>query len=148
MKIIQATTNDTEQLAKLFDEYRVFYGKPSDIEGAREFLNERFTNNESTAFMAVDENGNGMGFTHLYPIFSSTRLSRLWLLNDLYVNQNYRKLGVGEALIERAKQLSRDTNARGLVLETANDNFPAQALYEKTGWEKDIHHYYYTWEND
>lgn len=148
MKIIQATINEIGSLAKLFDEYRVFYGKDSDIESAKKFLSERISNNESVAFIAMNDNGSAMGFTHLYPLFSSTRMSKLWLLNDLYVNSNYRKLGVGEALIERAKQLAKDTNARGLMLETASDNFPAQKLYEKTGWEKDNDHYYYSWEND
>lgn len=146
MKIIQVTTNEIDSLAQLFDEYRVFYGKESDVSGAVEFLSARIGNNESTAFIAFDENNNAMGFTHLYPIFSSTRMSRLWLLNDLYVNENYRKLGVGEALLERAKKLSDDTNARGLILETANDNHPAQKLYEKNGWDKDNDHYYYSWE--
>src|SRR5689334_11308400 len=111
MKIIQATINEISSLAKLFDEYRVFYGKDSDIESAKKFLSERISNNESVAFIAVNDNGSAMGFTHLYPLFSSTRMSKLWLLNDLYVNSNYRKLGVGEALIERAKQLAKDTNA-------------------------------------
>lgn len=148
MKIIQATINEIDSLAKLFDEYRVFYGKESDLAGAKKFLSERISNNESTAFIALDENNNAMGFTHLYPIFSSTRMARLWLLNDLYVNQNYRKLGVGEALIKEAKKLAMDTTSRGLILETANDNYPAQKLYEKTGWVKDNDHYYYSWEND
>jgi len=148
MRIIHVTINEIESLAKLFDEYRVFYGKDSDIDTGKKFLSERVTNNESVAFLAYDDNGNAMGFTHLYPLFSSTRMAKLWLLNDLYVNSSFRKLGVGEALIERAKQLARDTNARGLMLETANDNIPAQKLYEKTGWEKDNDHYYYSWEND
>lgn len=148
MKIIQATINEIEPLAKLFDEYRVFYGKDSDVESARKFLSDRVSNNESVAFLAIDDRGSAMGFTHLYPLFSSTRMSKLWLLNDLYVNSNFRKLGFGEALIERAKQLAKDTNSRGLMLETANDNFPAQKLYEKTGWVKDNDHYYYSWEND
>ncbi len=147
MKIIQATVNEIDSLAKLFDEYRVFYGKESDLESAKKFLSERITNNESAAFIAIDDNGNAMGFTHLYPLFSSTRMGRLWLLNDLFVNSDYRKLGVGEALIDRAKQLTRDTNARGLILETANDNFQAQNLYIKTGWEKDTEHSYFSWEN-
>jgi GNAT superfamily N-acetyltransferase len=147
MKIIQATINEIEALAKLFDEYRVFYGKESDINGAMKFLSDRIINNESIAFIAYDDNGNAMGFTHLYPLFSSTRMARLWLLNDLYVNTDYRKLGIGEALIEKAKQLARDTNSRGLVLETANDNFQAQNLYLKTGWVKDTEHSYFSWDN-
>lgn len=146
MKIIQASANGIDALSKLFDEYRVFYGKESDLTGAKKFLSERISNNESIAYIALDEVNNAMGFVHLYPLFSSTRMARLWLLNDLYVNENYRKLGAGEALIDRAKQLARETNSRGLILETANDNHPAQALYIKTGWVKDTEHSYFSWE--
>jgi ribosomal protein S18 acetylase RimI-like enzyme len=64
----------------------------------------------------------------------------------LYVNSKYRKLGMGEALINKAKELARETNSRGLILETANDNIAAQNLYIKTGWEKDTEHSYFSWE--
>jgi ribosomal protein S18 acetylase RimI-like enzyme len=146
MKIIRVTLNEIDALAKLFDEYRVFYKKESDITAAKKFLSERISNNESTAFIALDDNDDPAGFVHLYPIFSSTRMSRLWLLNDLYVNSKYRKLGMGKALINKAKELARETNSRGLILETANDNIAAQNLYIKTGWEKDTEHSYFSWE--
>jgi GNAT superfamily N-acetyltransferase len=146
MKIIQATTIDIESAAELFNEYRVFYGKPSDIEAARKFLADRINNNESVIYIAYDENGNGMGFTQLYPLFSSTRVSKLWLLNDLYVNDKFRKKGVAEALLERAKQLAKETGSCGLTLETANSNLPAQKLYEKNGWQRDEEHTFFSWE--
>jgi GNAT superfamily N-acetyltransferase len=146
MKITTASIDDINVLAKLFDEYRVFYGKPSDIEGAVKFLKERISKNESVAFIAYNENNNPVGFTHLYPLWSSTRMAKFWLLNDLFVAARYRKLGAGEALLERAKQLVKDSGACGMMLETAADNLPAQSLYFKNGWEKDNGHYYFTWD--
>lgn len=146
MNITQAAINDIEAAAELFNEYRVFYGRPSDIEAARNFLADRINNNESVIYIAYDENGNGMGFTQLYPLFSSTRVSKLWLLNDLYVNEKSRKKGVAEALLERAKQLAKETNSCGLTLETANNNLPAQKLYEKNGWQRDEEHTFFSWE--
>ena len=147
MEIKTASLQEINVLAKLFDEYRVFYGKPSDIEGAAKFLNERISNNESVAFIAYDDNNKPMGFTHLYPLFSSTRMSKLWLLNDLYVCPDYRKSGAGEALLNRAKQLVKESNACGMMLETAADNIPAQNLYIKNGWVKDNDHYFFSWDN-
>ena len=76
MKIIKATINEIDAFAKLFNEYRVFYEKEPDMEGAKKFLSERITNNESVAFIAYDDNNIPMGFTHLYPLFSSTRMAR------------------------------------------------------------------------
>lgn len=147
MEITTASLQDINILAKLFDEYRVFYGKPSDIKGASSFLTERISNNESVAFIAYNDFNKPMGFTHLYPLFSSTRMSKLWLLNDLYVSPGYRISGTGEALLERAKQLVKETGACGMMLETAADNIPAQNLYIKNGWVKDNDHYYFSWDN-
>lgn len=146
MKIIQATINDIEAAAGLFDEYRVFYGRSPDIEAARKFLTDRINQNESVIYIAVDDEGKAMGFTQLYPLFSSTRISKLWLLNDLYVNDKFRKKGVAEALLEKAKQLAKETGSCGLTLETANSNLPAQKLYEKNGWQRDEEHTFFSWE--
>lgn len=40
--IRQAVLSDLEALVPLFDDYRQFYGRPSDIFAAREFLLARF----------------------------------------------------------------------------------------------------------
>lgn len=87
-----------------------------------------------------------MGFVQLYPIFSSTRMKRLWLLNDLYVNPAYRSKGVSIALINECKTLCRSTNACGLILETAKDNVVGNNLYARTGFLRDEAHNYYEWD--
>ena len=61
--------------------------------------------------------------------------------NDLYVIAEARKLGVGRALMERARQLAEATRANCLTLETASDNLPAQRLYEGLGWKRDEEFY-------
>jgi len=145
MKIITATTLNLEQVVPLFDAYRIFYGQSSNPEAARKFLNERFTNKDSTLFLCLDDSHNGLGFTHLYPSFSSVFIQRTYILNDLFVASEVRKKGVGEALMEHAKQFAIKNGSKGLTLETAIDN-PAQKLYVKLGWKKDDHVNHYTWE--
>lgn len=78
-----------------------------------------------------------VGFTHLFPIFSSTRCRRLWLLNDLFVASEGRGQGVARALLRVAEQYARSTGACGLELATAHTNTPAQRLYESLGWQLD-----------
>ena len=88
-----ATLEDIQQLAALFDAYRIFYKKQTDIVAADKFLRERIEKKESVIF--VDEvNAILTGFTQLYPLFSSTRMRRSWLLNDLFVLPVYRGLGI------------------------------------------------------
>jgi len=141
--IVQADKNHIPDLAPLFDAYRVFYKQESDIESAEKFLSERITNNESVIFLAYFDNV-PVGFTQLYTTFSSVTMQPVFILNDLYVDANYRKKGVGEALLEHAKVFCKAKRYKGLALETATDN-PAQQLYERLGWEKDSHCFHYFW---
>jgi GNAT superfamily N-acetyltransferase len=78
-----------------------------------------------------------VGFMQLYPSFSSVSLKRLWILNDLFVRSSARRGGVGRALLERARQHALETGAKGLILNTAVTNTPAQTLYETCGWERE-----------
>lgn len=135
MTIVEAHIEHLDIIAPLFDAYRVFYKQASDIEAAKEFLHERFKNNESVIYLAMKD-GKAVGFTQLYPLFSSVTMQRMFILNDLYVNKDYRQEGVGEALIQKAKELCVGLNYKGLGLQTAQDN-PAQKLYERLEFKKD-----------
>jgi len=136
LEIVHATPADVGEAALLFDAYRQFYDKPPDLEAARRFLFARLSKGESVLFLA--RHGERLvGFVQLYPVFSSVALMRQWILNDLYVLPDARKLGVGRALVERARELAEATRANCLTLETATDNIPAQRLYEDLGWKRE-----------
>jgi ribosomal protein S18 acetylase RimI-like enzyme len=142
VNIVQATPADVGAVAPLFDAYRQFYKKASNEEAARRFLFARLSKGESILFYAVQE-AVAVGFVHLYPVFSSTNLTRQWILNDLYVAPESRKHGVAHALMNRAQQFAEATQADGLMLETATDNHAAQRLYERLGWNRDEEFYRY-----
>ena len=143
----KATIEDLSQLAQLFDEYRMFYHKTSDFSAAQQFLSERLENNDSEIFVAED-GSQLVGFTQLYPLFSSTRMKRYWLLNDLYVNPNFRGKGFSKALIERAKQLCRESDSCGMYLETGKDNQIGNQLYSSADFKKYDEVNFYEWEID
>lgn len=136
MTIRQARLDDLEPLTKLFNGYRVFYQQPSDLKGASDFLHQRLTKQDSIILVALDRYEKPIGFTQLYPSFSSVSMQPLWILNDLYVTPDNRGAGTGKALILAAQELAINRGWKGLVLETAMDN-PAQQLYERTGWRQD-----------
>jgi ribosomal protein S18 acetylase RimI-like enzyme len=142
MSIKKAAIVDLDSLAELFDSYRVFYKQESNLEGARAFLKERLLNEDSVVFIAYDES-NPVGFVQLYPTFSSVSMKKSWILNDLYVNESARKKGFGEKLIQKAMGLAEETGAKGLSLETGQDNVTAHRLYEKIGFKKESNYFYY-----
>src|SRR5436190_3433834 len=146
MVVRKATREDIRRLASLFDEYRVFYHHESDLLNARKFLSERIKNNDSEIYVVESEDKVLAGFIQLYPLFSSTRMKRLWLLNDLYVNPAFRGRHLSRMLIDRAKQLANETLSAGLLLETAKSNLIGNKLYSRTQFVLDQDHNYYSWD--
>jgi GNAT superfamily N-acetyltransferase len=142
MEVVLARSDHLEEVVVLFDQYRIFYKQSSNLEAARRFLQDRLQANDSTIFIAR-ENGCGVGFTQLYPSFSSVSMNRIWILNDLFVEASHRKQGVAKLLMGAAENYARETGAVRIVLATQVSNVSAQALYESLGYSKDqdFHHY-------
>ena len=146
MNISQATLNDIDDLTDLFDGYRQFYRQTSDKVASKEFLQARISNKEAFVFIARDDQGRSAGFTLLYPMFSSVRQARVYILNDLFVHPDHRRKGVGAMLLARAVEFGKEQGAAGLQLETEVTNLKAQSLYEKEGWSRVEDEYFYTYD--
>ena len=134
--VARALAADAQTLLPLFEAYRAFYKKPADREGALRFLQARLAREEAVVFLARSPSA-ALGFTLLYPLFSSTRLGSLWLLNDLYVREEARRTGIGGALLAEARSFAKSTGAIGVTLSTALENMTAQKLYEESGYSRD-----------
>ncbi|MGG2065871.1 MULTISPECIES: N-acetyltransferase family protein [unclassified Bacillus (in: firmicutes)] len=142
MRIYQASMEDLQGVATLFNEYRMFYRQDSNKEEAEQFLRERLERKESIIFVAV-EDGKYVGFTQLYPSFSSISMKELWILNDLFVQKDVRGSGVGKQLLKAAEQFALETGAKGLKLQTEVDNVTAQRLYAENGYIRDSRYFHY-----
>ncbi len=142
MKIYEATISDLEGLADVFNNYRMFYRQESNVEGAKIFLRNRIEREESIIFVAV-EDGKYLGFTQLYPSFSSISMKELWILNDLFVQEGKRGAGIGKKLLEAAKTFALENGAKGLKLQTEIDNISAQRLYAENGYLRDNRYLHY-----
>ena len=142
MPVRKAKLEDLTLLGQLFDEYRQFYHQEADLEAASEFIKQRMKNDESVIFV-VEKNDKLLGFTQLYPSFSSVSMQSMWVLNDLYVATAARQSGVAQKLMAAANQWAHETDSKGLILETDTDNFNAQKLYKKLGYVKQDSTFHY-----
>lgn len=143
MQIIRAGIPHLHLVAPLFDQYRQFYGQPGDLAAASTYLAQRMDRNESVILLAILRD-RPVGFTQLYPSFSSVSMKRVWILNDLFVDSSARRLGVAEALMGQARDLAVQTHAKALELATAVSNVAAQRLYERLGYQRDTEFLHYS----
>ena len=139
--ISQAVPADLDALARLFDAYRQFYGQASDVEAARDWLRSRLRFGESKVLVAR-QGSTIVGFAQLYPSFSSVRMARSWILNDLFVLPATRRQGVAHDLLDAAAEFARTDGAAVISLETARGNDAARAAYIAAGWQEDDTQWY------
>lgn len=141
----RATEENLDGLAVLFDAYRVFYRQPSDLDAAWHFIEERLTSEDSVIFLAwLAETDELVGFTQLYPTYSSVRMRRVWTLNDLFVAEPARGHGVARALMEAARVFAVSTGAVSLELATERDNTTAQALYDSLDYDREANYLHFS----
>ena len=141
ISITRAGPADLDALALLFDAYRQFYGQSSDVPRARDWLRSRLRVGESVVLLAR-RGGAMLGFAQLYPMFSSVRTAKTWILNDLYVDPAARRGGIARNLLDAAAKYAREDGAAGISLETTQDNAAARALYRAAGWNEDATQWY------
>ncbi|MFZ0152771.1 GNAT family N-acetyltransferase [Pseudomonas sp.] len=139
MRIIKATLEHLDLLAPLFVKYREFYGQLPYPDSSRKFLKKRLERGESLIYLALpdDDDNKLMGFCQLYPSFSSLSLKRVWILNDIYVAEDSRRMLVADHLMREAKAMAKETNAVRLRVSTSNDNDVAMKAYESMGFRED-----------
>lgn len=137
VEIWRAGVEDLDLLVPLFDAYRQFYKLPSNPALGRQFLRSRIAQDEAVVFMAGVRDVEGLGFTLLYPTFSSLHARPIWVLYDLFVSASARKGGVGRRLMNRARAHAVESGAAAIVLSTAKTNTIGQALYQSLGYVRD-----------
>ena len=145
--IRQPTTDDIEEIAKLFDAYRVFFEQGSDLSLAQEFLGDRFNNSESVIFCAYTSDERCVGFAQLYPSFSSVSAKRIWILNDLFVLESVRGMGIGTKLLSEIEAFGEESQAIAILVEATVSNTGAQKLYESKGYQKVTERLFYERKN-
>ena len=144
MVIREAKISDIDNLSILFNSYRMFYQKDSNLKIAKDFISSRINQGDSKIYIC-EMNKILTGFVQLYPLFSSTRVSKYWLLNDLFVKKQERGKGYSKLLIGKAKELVIKTKSCGIMLETEKTNAIGNSLYPNVGFEKNILSNFYEW---
>ncbi len=143
MNVTLADSSNIPKLANLFNQYRIFYGEETNLQAATDFLKSRFNNKDSVILVALENSQMG-GFIQLYPSFSSVGMQKIWVLNDLFVDPDFRRQNVARNLMEAAKKYAKETDAFRIDLATQVSNVFAQNLYESMGYIKNESFFHYS----
>lgn len=125
---------DINAMLPLLVAYRRFYGLESDADALAAYLTARLQQGQASLWLAQHD-GEVVAFALCYQGYSTLTLARNDLLHDLYVLPAWRRHGVAARLLQSI-QYALPPGAT-LWLETAHDNLPAQALYQRLGFVRD-----------
>ena len=123
---------------RLLAAYLDFYETSRELPPIEAFCRELIAEPEHAGvqLLARDADGAAIGLATIFWSWSTTRLGRLAVMNDLFVAPEARGRGVAEALIFACRDLAREHGCAALEWQTAPDNHRAQAVYARVGAEQ------------
>ena len=127
---------DKELLQKLFSKSSTYRG---DFDG--EFFQSR-----DRIFLLARMDGEACGFLFAYLLPDPRKGKKKLFLYSLDTFEAFRRQGVATKLLDALTEIAREENCKSIFLLTAHDNFPAQALYESGGAEKNAAEFLYVYE--
>lgn len=125
-------TNDIDDLMKLIRELAEFEKAPEMVDNNSEKLLEDFVTHKAFDFLVAEVDGEVVGISLYYPRYSTWR-GRCMYLEDLYVQPQYRGLGIGLKLLQATAEIAKRSDAVRLDWQVLDWNTPAVEFYEKQG---------------
>ena len=135
--IRSATAEDAEaigELAKEFVDYLRALGDTVDIQfDAEAYLRDGFGPNPAFSGLVAERDGKILGYLLYHPGYDVDDVTRTLYIIDLYVREQWRRQGVGRALMEEAAKICRRLGGTQLFWSVYVRNKPAFAFYESLG---------------
>ena len=137
MSIHIATASDLEDVASLFNDYRIFYQQVDNLQACRDFIRDNLHQHKSKIFLLRDATASALAFCQIYPATCSVAMRPYYYLSDLYVRPEARKAGHARELMSFVADHVKAEGAQRLSLETAHTNLIAQHLYTRLGYQRE-----------
>lgn len=132
--IRDANSSDISTLMELIQLKAEFDGCLDFLEATPKKLEDSLFCENPLAFVLLAEiDGNAIGFATYHWIYSTFLAQPGIWLDDLYIKAEYRRLGIGEALIKRLCQITQKIEGGRIDWIVAVNNTPAMEFYEKMG---------------
>lgn len=131
---IAQDANDIGELAQEFADYLRVLGDPSDFRfDADAYLRDGFGANSAFSGLVAESNGEILGYLLYHQGYEVDEATRNLHIIDLYVRGQWRRRGVGRALMEEAARVCRRLGGAQLFWSVYVRNEAAFAFYEGLG---------------
>ena len=131
--------DDKEEWVLLYKGYADFYKVEMNDKILKTVWEWIHDNNNDVSCLVYEKNNKIIGIAHYRRMPSPLRGKYIGFLDDLFVDPNHRRNGVGEKIIKELKAISKRNNWDLVRWITRDDNTTAKSLYEKlskkTNWE-------------
>jgi GNAT superfamily N-acetyltransferase len=127
--------SDYAQWRALWDGYNAFYGRAGATALSEDITRstwERFSRSDEPVHALVAEDaGRLVGLAHYLFHRSTTRLTDVCYLQDLFTEPSVRGQGVGRQLIQAVCEAAREAGSGRVYWQTQATNEAGRALYDK-----------------
>lgn len=135
VRIRSVSAQDHDRWLPLWTGYNAFYGRTGATALAPDITSTTwsrfFDAHEPMHALIAESDGELVGLAHYLFHRSTTALTPLCYLSDLFTNEKARGKGVGRALIEAVYEKARDAGSPRVYWQTHETNQTARGLYDK-----------------
>lgn len=128
--IRKANEDDFNQIIMLFKEFATFQKMPEKMTNTYELMQDEqeFFN----AFVAVDESAQIIGYASWFFAYY-TWIGKSLYMDDIYVREKYRKIGIGKQLMQAVFELAKKENCKKVRWQVSHWNKKAIEFYKQLG---------------
>lgn len=145
MELIDAGPDREELLLDLMAEFYASEHLVYDREVASRALRDLWTHPVFGRIYFIAVEGEPVGYVALTFGFSLEFQGRDALVDELYIREGSRRLGLGSACLQKLDDICRAEGVRALHLEVDRGNLMAKAWYHRMGFEDHNRHLLTRW---
>ena len=143
VEIKPASLLHIDKILPLFSSYAKFSNIVRDEESYREFLTQQI-NSENTLILVAFIEQKAVAFLQVFKVHSTLAMKQSWLLNDLFVDIQYRRIKIATKLIQFLFEFAQANKVFSVKLTTEKTNFAAISLYQSQSFEQIDSHYIFS----
>jgi GNAT superfamily N-acetyltransferase len=129
-----AEAGDAALVAGLMADFRDWQGRTQPSDAALHHRVERLIVDPGAEYLLAITGGEAEGVCQLRYRYGLWHTAEDCWLEDLFVRERARALGLGRALVEAAMERARTRGCRRIELDADSDNETALALYKQAGF--------------